>query len=84
MMVRALVVAALVCASGCTQRQPDPLLIEGNRLTVANQTSSDWTSGEIWLNHDYRVKLRQLAGGWRYRSTTSLTAMGDDFPATGR
>ena len=63
-MVRVLAALAVVLvAASCEQRRPDPLLIEGNRLTVSNQTSSDWTDVEIWLNHYYRVKVRKLAAG---------------------
>jgi len=63
-MVRVLAILTLVLVSaGCERPLPDPLLIEGNRLTVSNQTSGDWTNAEIWLNRYYRVKVRELAAG---------------------
>jgi hypothetical protein len=63
-MVRVLTALALVVVTAsCAKPLPDPLLIEGDRLTVSNQTSSDWTDAEIWLNHYYRVKVRALAAG---------------------
>jgi len=66
MMIRVLAASALVLVTaGCAQRLPDPLLIQGKRLTVSNQTSSDWTGVEIWLNHYYRVQVRKLDAGGR-------------------
>jgi hypothetical protein len=47
-----LVVTGLL--SGCSGPPPDPLQLDGNLLTVRNQTSRDWFHVEIWLNTYYR------------------------------
>jgi hypothetical protein len=62
-MLRAVAVAAVVTALGCSTPPRDPLLLEGNRLTVHNQTTDDWRDVEIWLNHHYRVTTPRIAAG---------------------
>ena len=40
--------------SGCSPPPSDPLQLDGNLLTVHNQTRNDWFHVEIWLNTYYR------------------------------
>jgi hypothetical protein len=47
-----LVVAGL--EPGCSPPPSDPLQLDGNLLTVRNQTSNEWLHVEIWLNTYYR------------------------------
>jgi hypothetical protein len=64
-MMRMAAVAALVMALGCSQPLGDPLQLEGNRLTVHNQTGEDWRDVEIWLNQHYRVTAPRIAADGR-------------------
>jgi hypothetical protein len=51
----AMVVLAAVGATRCGETPREPLRLEGNRLTVDNQSSQDWHDVEIYLNTYYRV-----------------------------
>jgi hypothetical protein len=64
---RAALLAALVAAGaafGC-QEQPEPIRLQGNQLTVQNQTGEEWQDVEVWLNDHYRVTRSSLAAGQR-------------------
>jgi hypothetical protein len=51
-----IVLAAAALAAGCSTPRPvDPLQLDGNLLTVTNQSGTDWSHVEIWLNTYYRV-----------------------------
>jgi hypothetical protein len=64
-MMRVAAAAAVVVALGCSKPPVDPLQLEGNRLTVHNQTAEDWRDVEIWLNQHYRVTTPKIASGGR-------------------
>ena len=61
----ALAVAAL--AAACSDPPKDPMTLDGNRLTVDNRSSRDWTNVEIWLNTHYRVTTPSIAAGGRFQ-----------------
>ena len=70
----AVALAALV--AGCSgPPEPKPLQLDGNRLTVNNRTSADWTSVEIWVNQHYRVTVPSIA------ARSQFTVMLDAFVA---
>jgi hypothetical protein len=58
------VLAALTTA-GCRKPPDEPMKLERNMLTVANQSSRDWTNVEIWLNTYYRVTTSSVPAGGR-------------------
>jgi hypothetical protein len=53
--------------SGCAKPLPDPLQLDGNLLTVRNQSPNDWTDVEIWLNSYYRVTTHAIPSGGRFQ-----------------
>ena len=66
-MRRMIVCVALlgVAAAGCSKPAVDPLTLEGNRLTVANETSKEWTQVEIWINRYFRATAPSIPAGGR-------------------
>lgn len=53
-------------AAACRDRPPiEPLQLEGNLLTVNNQSAADWTGVEITLNLNHTVRLPSIAAGAR-------------------
>ena len=69
MAARAVLTGVLVtaCCAACGGPPVDPLQLDGNRLTVANQTADDWTDVEIRLNTYYRFITRSIKAGGRYQ-----------------
>ena len=61
-----LVVAAI--GAGCASKPVEPLVLDGNLLTVDNRTSRAWTGVEIWLNHYYRVQVKEIPAGGRFQA----------------
>ena len=59
---------AALATAGCRRPPGDPLKLERNMLTVANQSSRDWTHVEIWLNTYYRVTAPSLPAGGRLQA----------------
>ena len=47
--VRFVVLIALLAVS-CYKAPLEPLRLDGNMLTVDNQTATDWTNVEVWVN----------------------------------
>ena len=53
-------------AAACHDRLPiEPLQLEGNLLTVNNQSAKDWTDVEIKLNLNHTVRVPSIAAGAR-------------------
>jgi hypothetical protein len=61
------IVVMVLAAAGCRKPADDPLKLEGNLLTVTNQTSTDWSNVEIWLNTYYRVTASSVQAGARFQ-----------------
>lgn len=59
----AAVLVLVLAASACSRPRPEPLKLEGNRLTVLNDTDGDWTDVEIWLNRNFRLKVEKIPPG---------------------
>ncbi len=57
-----LAVATLVCCGG---EEPQPIQINGDRLSVTNATKYRWSNVEVWMNNHYRVTLPRLEAGQR-------------------
>jgi len=60
-----LTTASAVAMAGCSRPPVEPLKLDGNTLTVANQSSRDWARVEIWLNTYYRVTAASIPAGGR-------------------
>jgi hypothetical protein len=64
-------------ASGCSNPpRPEPLVLDGPRLTVSNQTDEDWTDVEIWLNTYYRMTAPYIAAGSTYQTSLNSFVTG--------
>ncbi len=59
-------VLAVAAVTHCGKETPEPIQINGNRLSVFNQTPYRWTNVEVWMNNHYRVTLSQLDAGQRF------------------
>ncbi len=63
---RAAVALVVVALTNCGGETPEPIQINGNRLSVFNQTKSQWSNVEVWMNNHYRVTLPKLEAGQRF------------------
>ena len=82
-MKQAVVLVAILgtlCAS-CGKPPIDPLKLEGNMLTVTNQSSSEWRNVEIKLNTYFGVRAPSIAsrGVLRVPLDTFGTGFGQRF-----
>jgi hypothetical protein len=50
-----LLVLATCALAGCRQEEPQPIKVDGSRMTVDNLTGKDWSRVEVWLNDHYRA-----------------------------
>jgi hypothetical protein len=78
-MVRALVVVVLSAgflAGACSKPRREPLQLEGNRLTVFNDTDSDWTDVEIWLNQQFRITVPKIPRGAPFQAPLDVFVAG--------
>ncbi|MFB3853040.1 MAG: hypothetical protein ACE148_04370 [Vicinamibacterales bacterium] len=64
------VVAGAVCAAllvmACDE-PAEPILVQRTQLTVHNQTRQDWHDIQVWVNDHYRVLVKSIEAGQRYR-----------------
>jgi hypothetical protein len=72
---------ATLGTAGCTKVPGDPLKLERNLLTVWNQSSTDWTNVEVWLNTYYRVTTSSVRAGSRFQAPldTFVAGFGQRF-----
>jgi hypothetical protein len=56
--------AALGVLAGCNEER-EPIVVAQNAVTVENQSSSEWTGVEIWVNDHYRVTAPSVAARQR-------------------
>ena len=81
---RGAILAAVVgaaTAAGCSKPAVEPLQLDGNILTVDNQTSTDWTGVEVWLNTYYRVTAASIPAHSRFQAPldTFVAGFGQRF-----
>jgi hypothetical protein len=59
-----LLAAALVCtaawAAACTERTRPALNLDGNRLTIHNDTDETWSNVEVILNQHFRIQPKDI------------------------
>jgi len=65
--VRFVVLIALLAVS-CYKAPLEPLRLDGNMLTVDNQTVTDWTNVEVWVNSHYRVITASIPAHSRFQA----------------
>ena len=64
----AVAVATIALGVACSSTPPDPIVIEANRITVFNRTSTPWLGVEIWVNQQYRMTQPAIWPGERFQS----------------
>ena len=62
-------VAASLFAGGCRQTEIEPLILDGNLLTVNNRSSKDWTDVDVAINRYFHVSAPRIAAGGRAQVT---------------
>ncbi len=75
---RLFVTAALaaVLGAGCSGRPKDPIQLDRNQLTIANDSRQDWSNVEIWLNTYFRVTTASIPAGSRFQTTLDAFVSG--------
>ncbi len=64
---RARIAAALaLVALSCSGDERPPITVAERMVTVENQSSTQWSDVEIWLNDYYRVTTPVLEAGGRF------------------
>jgi hypothetical protein len=80
---RAVLPLALVaaCAVACGPPPTEPLKLDGNLLTVDNQSSDEWRNVEIWLNTYYRITTSSIPAKTRFQAPldTFVAGFGQRF-----
>jgi hypothetical protein len=64
----ALFLAVASTAASCYKAPLEPLRLDGNMLTVDNQTSTDWNDVEVWVNTHYRVITKSVPAHSRFQA----------------
>ena len=62
--------------AGCSRPPREPLRLDGNMLTVDNQSSHDWSNVEIWLNTYYRITTRTIRAQSRFQAPLDVFVAG--------
>jgi len=59
-------IASLSLVSSCSKPpEPDPLQLDGSRLTVNNRTKDDWKDVQVVINRQYRIAAASVVAGQR-------------------
>ena len=62
--MKRLLVVAIVCAAvgaACSERTRPALNLDGNRLTIYNDTDETWSDVEVILNQHFRIQPKDIA-----------------------
>ena len=63
---RLALLAIALAIAGCSKPPViDPLILDGNLVTVNNTSSREWTGVDIWLNRNHRVTVASIPAGGR-------------------
>jgi hypothetical protein len=63
-----LVIVSALCFGACRSSVAiQSLRLDGNRLTITNDTSDDWTEVDVRLNTYYHFPIRAIPAGGRYQ-----------------
>jgi hypothetical protein len=76
-----LVVGAALALAACDDAR-EPIVVQRTSVILENQSSSEWTGIEIWVNDHYRVTYSALAPGGRLNVplTSFVAGFGQRFP----
>ena len=77
----ALIAPLLFVASCSKPPEPDPLQLDGSRLTVNNRTKDDWNDVQVVINRQYRIATPSVVKGQRLDVTLDafLDVYGNHF-----
>ena len=64
----ALAACAVCLAAGCSKPPVEALQLDGNLLTAVNQSDTDWTNVEIWINRQFRVTAPNILAHQAFRA----------------
>ncbi len=48
------------------RREPNPIRLAANQMTVENRTPQEWLSVEVWVNDHYRVTKSSMGPGEQF------------------
>jgi hypothetical protein len=61
---------------GTSSAPKDPFELNGNLVTLSNQSPNDWSNVEIWLNTYYRVTTPVIRAGGRFQAPLDVFVAG--------
>ena len=67
---------AAIGAARCSSPPREPLRLEGNLLTVENQSPQDWNDVEIYLNTYFRITASKIPAGSRFQAPLDVFVAG--------
>lgn len=83
-LLRGLALLGIVAVAGCSRPLAEPLQLDRGMLTVDNQSASDWTNVEIWVNQYFRATAPSIAARGRFQVPLNAFVSGYgqrfDFP----
>ncbi len=71
-----LVAAIALAAASCSPPPREPLRLDGNLLTVDNQTSQDWNDVQIFLNTYFRASYPKIRANSRFQAPLDVFVAG--------
>ncbi len=76
--IAVVVLGGMIAAAtiGCGSERKEPLRLEGNLLTVDNQTSQDWNDVQIYLNGYFRVSYPMIRANSRFQAPLDVFVAG--------
>ena len=69
-------VLGVALASACYKPPPEVLTLDGSVLTVSNQTKTNWSNVEVWLNTYYRATFASIPAGGRMQAPLNFFVAG--------
>jgi hypothetical protein len=70
------VALAAIGAARCAAPPRETLRLEGNLLTVDNQSAEDWNDVEIYLNTYFRITASKIPSGSRFQAPLDVFVAG--------
>jgi hypothetical protein len=67
-LLRGLALIGIIGAIACSKPAAEPLRLDRGMLTVDNQSASDWTNVEIWVNQYFRATAPVIAAHGRFQA----------------
>jgi hypothetical protein len=79
--ILAFAVVGVVLAAACRSRPVEVLQLNGNRLTVVNDSGAEWRNVEVWINRQFRVTTPLLLNNQSYHAALDhfVTGYGQKF-----